>query len=61
MKDEDKQTDSQWLRQQRLESARKAWLWERLKSGVGWIGGTAVALWAGIDAVQKLVEWVTRK
>lgn len=61
MTDEPKITDSEWLRLQRLEADRRTWLWARLKSLVGWIVGGLTALWAGIDAFGKLVEWVTRK
>ena len=61
MQDEDNQTDSEWLREQRLESDRRAWLWQRLKSGAGWIAGTLTFIWAGIDALEKLAEWVARK
>jgi hypothetical protein len=61
MSNEDKITDSEWLRLQRLESDRRAWLWSRLKSLAGWIGGVLTFLWAGIDAFGKLMEWATRK
>lgn len=55
------QSDSDWVRLQRLESDRRAWLWSRLKSLGGWTVGSLTALWAGIDAVNKFVEWVTKK
>ena len=61
MNEQDKISDSEWLRLQRVESDRRAWAWSRLKSLAGWTGGVLTALWAGIDAVAKLVEWVTRK
>ena len=61
MNEQDKQTDSEWLRLQRLESDRRSWAWQRLKSLAGWTVGVFTALWAGIDAFQKLVDWVVRK
>jgi hypothetical protein len=60
MSDEPKITDSEWLRLQRLESDRRSWLWARLKSLVGWIVGMLTALWAGIDALGKLLDWIRR-
>ena len=59
--DDQKSTDSEWLRLQRLESDRRAWLWARLKSLGGWTVGSLTALWAGIDALGKLADWMTRK
>jgi len=61
MDEEEKITDSEWLRLQRLESDRRAWLWQRLKSLGGWTVGALTALWAGIDAIHKFVDWVTKK
>jgi hypothetical protein len=61
MADEDEQSDSEWLRLQRLESDRRRWLWSRLKSLAGWVGGALTFLWAGIDAAGKLIDWVVRK
>ena len=61
MDEQEKSSDSDWLRLQRLESDRRAWLWARLKSAVGWIVGALIALWAGIDALGKLADWMTRK
>lgn len=61
MQDDDEQSDSEWLRLQRLESDRRAWLWSRVKSLAGWIGGAITFLWAGIDAISKLIEWAIRK
>ena len=58
--DDDKITDSEWLRLQRLESDRRAWLWARLKSLATWIVGSLTAMWAGIDAVTKFVEWIKK-
>jgi len=58
--DEDRVTDSEWVRLQRLESDRRAWLWSRLKSLVGWIVGALTAMWASIDAVGKLLEWMKK-
>ncbi len=58
--DEKDITDSEWLRLQRLESDRRAWAWSRLKHLGGWIVGTLTAMWAGIDAVEKFIEWVRR-
>lgn len=60
MSDEPKITDSEWLRMQRLESDRREWLWARLKSLAGWIVGMFTALWAGIDALGKLLDWMKR-
>lgn len=60
MSDEPKITDSEWLQLQRLESDRRTWLWARLKSLAGWIVGSLTALWAGIDAVGKLLDWMKR-
>jgi hypothetical protein len=61
MADEDEQSDSEWLRLQRLESDRRAWLWQRVKSLGGWIAGAVAFLSLGIDAINRLMEWVTRK
>jgi hypothetical protein len=61
MSDEDKITDSEWLRLQRLESDRRSWLWSRLKSLGLWTVGLLTSLWAGIDAFGKLVDWMGRK
>jgi hypothetical protein len=36
MSDDKEVSDSAWLRLQRLESDRRAWLWTRLKSVAGW-------------------------
>jgi hypothetical protein len=58
---EEKQTDSEWLREQRLESDRRAWAWQRLKSLGGWTVGALTALWAGIDAIHKFLEWIKIK
>lgn len=58
--DEDKITDSEWLRLHRLESDRRAWLWSRLKSLAGWIVGTLTAMWASIDAVGKFIDWIKK-
>ena len=55
--DEKPVTDAQWLKQQRLEADRRAWLWARLKSLAGWIGGTLTAGWATVDVVSKIVDW----
>lgn len=60
MQDEDKITDSEWLRLQRLEHDRRKWLWARLKSLGGWIVGVLTAMWATVDAVGKLLDWVRR-
>lgn len=58
--DEDKITDSEWLKLQRLESDRRAWLWSRLRSAGGWIVGTLTAMWAGVDAVAKFLDWIKK-
>lgn len=58
--DEKDITDSEWLRLQRLESDRRAWLWARLKSAGGWIVGTLTAMLASIDAVTKFMEWIKK-
>lgn len=58
--DEDKITDSEWLKLQRLESDRRAWLWARLRSAGGWIVGTLTAMWAGVDAVAKFLDWIKK-
>lgn len=58
--EDEKITDSEWLRLQRLESDRRAWLWGRLKSAVGWIVGALTAMWATADALMKFIDW-TRK
>lgn len=57
---EDKITDSEWLKLQRLESDRRAWLWARLRSAGGWIVGTLTAMWAGVDAVAKFLDWIKK-
>ena len=54
-------TDSGWLRLQRVESDRRAWLWMRLKSLGGWTVGVLTAMWAGIDAATKFLDWILRK
>ena len=62
MKDEEKKTsDSDWVRLQRLEADRRAWEWARLKSLGGWIGGAMTLLFAGIGALDKVADWLTRK
>ena len=58
--DEDKITDSEWLKLQRLESDRRAWLWARLRSAGGWIVGTLTAMWAGVDAAAKFLDWIKK-
>lgn len=60
MSDDKYSSDSEWLRLQRVESDRRTWLWARLKSLGGWIVGTVTALWVGIDAVAKLLDWVKK-
>lgn len=60
MQDDEKITDSEWLRLQRLEHDRRRWLWSRLKSLGGWIVGVLTAMWATVDAVGKLLDWVRR-
>jgi len=61
MNEDEKTSDSEWLRLRRLEFDRRAWLWARLKSLAGWIGGALTFAWAGIDAAGKLIDWITRK
>jgi hypothetical protein len=61
MDEKEKISDSDWLREQRLEFDRRSWLWSRLKALAGWIGGAATFLWAGVDAGSKLIDWLTRK
>ena len=53
-------SDSDWIRLQRLEDDRRKWLWGRLRSIGGWIVGAFTALWAGIDAIIKLLDWVKK-
>jgi len=60
MQDDEKITDSEWLRLQRVEHDRRRWLWARLKSLAGWIVGVLTAIWATVDAVGKLLDWVRR-
>jgi len=45
---------------QRVEHDRRRWLWARLKSLAGWIVGVLTAMWATVDAVGKLLDWVRR-
>jgi hypothetical protein len=61
MNEDEKISDSEWLRLQRQESDRRSWLWARLRSLAGWIAGALTFLWAGIDALGKLADWVTKK
>lgn len=60
MDEQDKISDLQWLRMQRVEHDRRKWLWARLKSLGGWIVGVLTAMWATVDAVGKLLDWVRR-
>ena len=68
MDDETKLSDSDWLKLQRLENDHRRWFWTRVKAFGGWIAGAGTfvgavtgGLWAGIDAFQKLAEWLARK
>jgi hypothetical protein len=53
-------SDSEWVRLQRLEDDRRRWLLGRLRSVGGWVIGAFTALWAGIDALLKLMDWVKK-
>ena len=59
--DEEKITDSEWLRLQRLEHDRRRWLWSRIKQLASWIVGSLTAMWAGADALGKLIDWLHRR
>lgn len=54
------ESDAAWLKAQRLEADRRAWLWARLKSLGGWTVGALTAMWAGIDAVMKFLDWIKK-
>ena len=53
-------SDAEWIRKRRQEEEHRSWLLGRLRSVGGWLVGAFTALWAGIDAVFKFIDWMKK-
>lgn len=53
-------SDSDWVRMQRLEESRKAWLSKKIKAFLAWVAGIFTTLWATFDAITKFLEWLKK-
>lgn len=55
-KKEETQSDSEWVRESRLEDSHNKYFWARIRRYLGWVTATSTTLWAGYDAFSKLME-----
>ena len=65
MSDEDNpqlsQSELQALRAQLKEEDHRRWLMSWLKTLATWTGAGLSVIWAGIDGVTKLIDWLAKK
>lgn len=55
------ESEKQALKEQLREKDHQRWLISWVKTLATWTGAILSVIWAGIDGITKLLDWIARK